>query len=245
MGQDMKPDRTEQLTSQYLNGLGIGPVVYEPDGNVPPDFSVAGVIGVEARRLNHNYETPHGAMEGLEELSVRLWQRLRRYLREFAPSRNGECWYVYYKFRRPLEETSKLLPKIRAELLAFMNSPDRCGRGVAVTRNFDIVLERSCIDHGSFFVLGMSTDEDVGGWVMAEVERNVRICIAEKERKIAPYRARYREWWLVLVDHIDYGIDPEDRDHFRNQVMPRILHSFDRVVLLDPRDHQRALEICP
>jgi hypothetical protein len=31
-------DATEALAARYLESLGLGPVVYEPDGNVPPDF---------------------------------------------------------------------------------------------------------------------------------------------------------------------------------------------------------------
>ena len=78
---------------------------------------------------------------------------------------------------------------------------------------------------------------------MSEVERNLRLCIADKERKIARHRGNYAEWWLVLADHIDYGMDENDQAVFRTEVMPRISHTFNKIVLLDPRDHRRAFEV--
>ena len=60
-------DDSESLVEQYLIGLDRGVVVFEPDGNIPPDFSLAGTIGVEVRRLNQNYEQPDGSVENLEK----------------------------------------------------------------------------------------------------------------------------------------------------------------------------------
>lgn len=78
---------------------------------------------------------------------------------------------------------------------------------------------------------------------MGEVERNLRLCVEEKERKIAPYRNRYSRWWLLLADHIDYSMDEEDREIFRREVMPTIQHSFEKIIFLDPRDHRRAFDV--
>jgi len=39
-------DASEKIAEKYLNGLAMGAVAYEPDGNIPPDFSVDGRIGV-------------------------------------------------------------------------------------------------------------------------------------------------------------------------------------------------------
>ena len=35
----------EQIAENYLKGLGIGNVIFEPDGNIPPDFSVGRALG--------------------------------------------------------------------------------------------------------------------------------------------------------------------------------------------------------
>ena len=112
-----------------------------------------------------------------------------------------------------------------------------------ITPNLSLDLILSGKDQGSFFVLGSSSDADSGGWVTGEVDRNLRLCIAEKEKKIEPYRSRYPEWWLVLADHIDYSMDEEDRPIFLSEVMPSIQHRFSKIVLIDPRDYRRAFEI--
>ena len=233
----------EQLADRYLRDLGRGAPVYEPDGNVPPDFSLPGGIAIEVRRLNQNHQNAEGSTEGLEELAIPLWQRLKRLLPALGLSVAGESWFVVMDFRRPVGARRPLQEKIERELRAFMNAPNRQKCTLSITENFKLDLIRASKDHGSFFLLGASSDDNLGGWVMGEVERNLRICIAEKERKIAPYRSRYAEWWLVLSDHIDFGMDPEDRETFRTVVLPRLPHNFDRIVLLDPRNHQRALEI--
>ncbi|MEZ4719401.1 MAG: hypothetical protein R2851_25450 [Caldilineaceae bacterium] len=39
---------------------GFENVVYEPDGNIPPDFLVDERIAIEVRRLNQNFVDPEG-----------------------------------------------------------------------------------------------------------------------------------------------------------------------------------------
>ncbi|MDD5410220.1 MAG: hypothetical protein PHF31_02220 [Methylobacter sp.] len=236
-------DDSERLVERYLNDLCRGAVLFEPDGNIPPDFSFAGSIGVEVRRLNQNHERLDGSTEGLEELAIPLWQRLKKLLPSIGPSIDGESWFVGMDFRRPIGPWKPLRAKIQRELVAFMSEPDRKQCAILVTDNFELDLIRASKDHGSFFLLGASSDDDSGGWAMGEVEKNLRLCIAEKEMKIAPYRSRYKEWWLVLPDHIDYSMEPEDRETFRTEVMPNLRHSFDKIVLIDPRNHLRAFEI--
>jgi hypothetical protein len=236
-------DASERLAEKYLQGLGLGAVVYEPDGNVPPDFSVGSRIAVEVRRLNQNYTDSSGTSRGLEEVTIPLWQRMKNILRSIGPSVDGECWYVGVDYRRPFPDWKQLDPRIRSQLGAFMQHPIRSRTTIQIAPNFNLDLLRAGMDHGLFFVLGASSDNDSGGWVMSEVERNLRLCIAQKEKKVAPYRAKYEEWWLVLADHIDYSMGEEDRVVFRTQVMPTIPHSFARIVFLDPRDNGRAFEV--
>jgi hypothetical protein len=236
-------DKSEQLTQQYLRSLNIGTVVYEPYGNIPPDFAIGGRIAVEVRRLNQNFEFDNGSRQGLEPLSIPLQKRFESFLPLLGPSLNGECWYVVLDFRRPLDEWETLEPLLRSQFRAFMSQLMRERATLHVTPNLNLDLIRSSKDHGTFFLLGASIDDDSGGWVMAEIERNLRLCIAEKERKIEPYRTNYSVWWLVLPDHINYAMEDEDRSVFRSEVMPRIPHHFDKIVLLDPRDYRRAVEV--
>lgn len=236
-------DESEKLVEKYLIALGRGAVVFEPDGNIPPDFSLDGSIGIEVRRLNQNYERPDGSTEGLEELAIPLWQRLQKALPKLGPSIDGESWFVCMDFRRPVGQWKPLQAKIEQALLAFMRSTPRTATTIKIAQNFELDLICAEKDQGSFFLLGASSDDDSGGWVMGEVEKNLRLCILEKGRKIAPYRGNYSEWWLVLSDHIDFGMDVKDREVFRAEVMPSIQHTFDKIILIDPRDHSRVFEV--
>jgi hypothetical protein len=233
---------SERLAQQYLEALALGPVNYEPDGNIPPDFLLGGSIAVEVRRLNQNHEEANGTYEGLEQLWFPLWQRLKKHLPSLGPALAGECWYVCIDFSRPLDGWKTLRPLLDSALRSFMLDPGRHQTVIQITPQFSVDLLRAGMDHGSFFVLGASSDNDSGGWVMGEVERNLRLCIKEKERKIAPYRKKYNSWWLLLVDHIDYSMDDEDRKIFRREVMPTIRHSFEKIIFVDPRDHRRAFD---
>lgn len=235
-------DESERLVEKYLNELGRGSVVFEPDGNIPPDFVLAGNVAVEVRRLNQNYELPNGEAEGLEQIAIPLWQKLRKLLPTLGPSTNGESWFIGMDFRRPLEPWKILESRVRQELLLFKNNPDRRSAILPISANFNLDVLRASADHGSFFLLGASSDDDSGGWVMGEVERNLKLCIAEKMTKTAPYRRRYAEWWLALSDHIDFSMELEDRAVFLAEVVPTLQHTFDKIILIDPRNHLRAFE---
>jgi hypothetical protein len=90
-------------------------------------------------------------------------------------------------------------------------------------------------------VMAGCSDEESGGWLLSEMETNIRYCVSEKARKIAKVRPKYSTWWLALVDHIGYALDDFDREMFREQVS--IQHSWDKIILIDPRDHTRGFEI--
>jgi hypothetical protein len=89
-----------------------------------------------------------------------------------------------------------------------------------------------CIDN--VFELGGFDDLDQGGFVVPEVERNLRLCIEEKTTKVAAYRGKYPEWWLILIDHIAYGMSQFSRDAFRESVA--IDHDWHRITIIDPLD---------
>ena len=76
---------------------------------------------------------------------------------------------------------------------------------------------------------------------MSEIETNIRHCASEKSRKIEKVRPKYPQWWLALVDHIGYALNDFDREMFRNQVS--IEHNWDKILVIDPRDHTRWFEM--
>jgi len=113
---------------------------------------------------------------------------------------------------------------------------------IATGTNFELeVFCRTSKPHSDMFVMAGCADEDSGGWLLAEMETNIRHCASEKEGKVAKVRSKYPEWWLSLVNHIGYGLDDFDREMFRDQVS--ITHTWDKILIIDPRDHTRWFEI--
>lgn len=234
-------DSSEQLVEIYLRSLGYSEIVYEPDGNVPPDFLVNKRIAVEVRRLNQNVKSVAGDTQGIEETFIPIWQAMHRYLPTLGPSMHGESWFVGIRIRRPLEPWRALKPLIRSALQNFMQSTIRQATTIAITRHFELSIRPAGTSFPSFFLLGTGLDFDAGGFVVAQVMQNLTLCIAEKERKIFPYKHKYPEWWLILPDHIGHALDADDQQQFRS--LPPLIHSWNKVILLNPNKPSYAFEI--
>lgn len=230
-------DRSEELVRVYLEGLGLGPVVYEPDGGIPPDFAIND-IAIEVRRLNQNYESECG-YEGLESVEASILRYVEKLLPTYGPPKNGQGWWVFLAFWRPLDGKviKRELPKA---LAAFHAAPDAAGLDARLTRTFELEIRPASIQVPNHFVLGGYSDFDQGGFVASEIIRNLNICITEKAAKITPYKDRYREWWLVLPDHIGPDLNADERETIGKHVN---MLTFSRVVLIHPRDPTNALVI--
>jgi hypothetical protein len=233
-------DATERRVYEYLLHCGFGGVVYEPDGNIPPDFSIEGRIAVEARRLNQ-HEDNSGVVRGLEEVAIPFRQTVREVLETFGPPRNGTSWFVSYSFQRPVPERRMTVRLLRTALEQFAEDPQD---SFEVTPNFTLDFRPASKLHAQMFVLGGSGDHDSGGFLVSELTRNLSICVAAKTRRIAKYRSRYSEWWLVLVDHIAYGsLESEDVESLREGRMVWLAEIWRRIVFVSPLDSKRSIEL--
>jgi hypothetical protein len=79
-------------------------------------------------------------------------------------------------------------------------------------------------------------------FVLAEMNRNICICIADKNRKVARVWDRYPEWWLALVDRIGYGGLSEDERADLRQIL-QVEHRWDKILMVSPLDSQRGFEL--
>lgn len=233
-------DSSEKIANQYLLSQGFKDVVYEPDGNIPPDFLVDGRIAVEVRRLNQHHES-NGKHRGLEEVSIPLRERMEKLLDSLGPPDSNGSWFVSFRYERPLDDWKHIEKNLKKFLTSFMNNKNRSQTTYKVSDKFDIQILKASNPHGTFFLLGGYSDHDSGGWLLNEIKKNFELCLEEKTRKIEKFKDKYPEWWLVLIDHIGYGLDDFDRERFHDQV--RVEHDWDKVILIDPRNHERALEI--
>jgi len=230
-------DKAEGLAEQYLKSRGFTSVIYEPDGNVPPDFLCDGNVAIEVRRLNQSFDDG-AARRGLTETGIPLFQRMRNLLSTFGPPLQIHSWFVYYRFSRPLPKWKNLEPKIMLELQNFITNPVPFDKKLCP--EFELKVFAAAKAHKDHFVSAGYSDGQSGGWVVEEMLENLRHGIAEKTGKVAPYRTRYPTWWLVFVDLISYGMDDFDQAALRREL--DVGHAFDKIVIIDPNDPRRSFE---
>jgi hypothetical protein len=236
-------DSTERLVHDYLSHQGFTDIVYEPDGKVPPDFLVDGHVAVEVRRLNQ-HEDYEGVVRGLEETAIPFGRTVRRVLKNFGAPQSGRSWFVTYSFERPIPERRVAMRLLRRALEEFSKRQPTASTTIELPHNLVLHFLPAEELHPQMFVLGGSDDPDSGGFVVSELIRNLSICVTTKSERIAAYRNRYPEWWLILVDHIAYGwLDAEDVSVLREQRAAWLAHSWERIVLVSPLDAQRATEV--
>ena len=227
--------KEEALADRYLRSIGFVDPVFEPDGNIPPDFLCDGRIAVEVTRLNQR--DAEGA--GLEEHSIPLTHRFVVLLASLGPPGAHGCYFVGFTFRRPMGRWPMLRERIKSTLLAFDYSTlgDSNYARVPIAERFEIAILRASKVSAQRFVLAGLNDHDSGGWIVSELIRNIQITVAEKVEKIAPYRSRYPEWWLVLVDTISLA-SADDAFALREHVARS--PEWERIVLIDPRKPESA-----
>ena len=231
-------DSSEAAIQKLLAHMGFSNVVHEPDGNVPPDFVIDGEIAVEVRRLNQNFDDGSGA-RGLEEVAAPLWQKMTRLVESIAET-DGNSWFVWLRFSRPVPPWKSLEPELRDALLEFKASTSRTRSLLYSVKNFQVEVAEASQPLETFFRMGGMTDRQAGGWVVAELISNIQHCASEKLRKVEPYRTKYKTWWLALTNYTGFGLDEYDRQQLQ-QHLPR-QDGWDKILLINPRDPDTWIE---
>jgi len=230
-------DRSEALAERYFRSIGFMAVVFRPDGHGPPDFLLQGEIAVEVRRLNQNFDSGK-EVRGLEEVEAPLLQRMQRLMASFGPSIAGESWFVSYSFGRPVEPWPTLEPKLRSAMERVIGDPDPSNRCIYSSPSFTLDAGRASNPHPTLFLLGGYSDHQAGGFVIAEMLKNIEHCLAEKSLKRANAKSAYDRWWLLLVDTTGFGIDEENTQELLRHVQRS--PDWEKVIVL--RSNGRVIE---
>ncbi|MFC3674364.1 hypothetical protein [Ferrovibrio xuzhouensis] len=234
-------DKSEKAAALYLSHQGYTNIKFEPDGNIPPDFVIDNRIAVEVRRLNQHFQTGDKT-RGLEEAEYPLVSKLQKLLKQLGPTPPKESWYVFFQFSRPLPKWRIIKDHITQHLSHFSSLGCRENSDFRLTRNFKYHVAQTGELKDTYFRYGGHNDHDSGGWVVAEIIRNLDICVKEKSEKTAKYRSRYSEWWLVLPDHIGRGLlDENDKQQLRTAFKMR--QDWDRIILVNPENPVHGFDI--
>jgi len=232
--------REEKITDNYLKSLGYKNVVFEPDGNIPPDFSIDGRIAVEVRRLNQHFFT-EDEVKGLEEGRIPLFNLLQSCFSEFDAQYKGSSYWVSIRFSRPIESAKTVRKAIRKSLTDFLRKPAPLPCKVKVTESMYFRIISSQPVEGRVFRFAGGTDRESGGFVLSEFKENFDHCMKEKSKKINDHYGKYNSWWLVLVDQIAYGFDEGEKKEIKSMVS--VNSCWDKVIILDSLNGNNILEI--
>jgi len=233
-------NREEQIAEAYLKSLGLKNVVFEPDGNIPPDFSVDDTIAIEVRRLNQHYFTKDD-VHGLEETRIPLFQLLESALREFDSQYKGCSYWVSIRFHRPVEKGITNKKAIVKALTDFLQRPFPMPCDVQVTDNMFLHIFQNQDAAGKVFRFAGGTDRESGGWVMEEFKKNFDHCVEEKTIKIKDHHNKYNVWWLVLVDQIAHGFNESEKSKMKSMIS--VNSQWAKVIVLDSLTGNNILEI--
>lgn len=233
-------NREERITEAYLKSLGLKNIVFEPDGNVPPDFLVDGRIAVEVRRLNQHFFTKEEA-QGLEEARIPLFKLMQSSLGEFNVQYKGDSYWISVRFHRPIEKGSINRKAISRTLNSFLTQPLPLPCSIKVTESLYFHIFASQPVEDRVFRFAGGTDRESGGFVLAEFKKNFDHCVKEKTAKIKDYYDKYASWRLVLVDKIAYGFNESEREQIKSIVAMN--PSWDKVIVLDGINGRNILEV--
>jgi hypothetical protein len=230
-------DQSERQALAFLTSRGLGAAKYEPEGkSTPPDFAI-NELAIEVRRLNQHDENG----KGLEVRTVPLRMKVQNLLSSFGPAQ-GASWFVMFRYRRPIEKWATLRNKIAEALSDFARFPQEGPANIAISNSFSLTIARASQPFATRYVLGGYIDQDSGGFVAAELIRNLNIVIPEKTAKIKKASTRYSEWWLVLIDHISLGrLDPHELDVVRQHVVRD--PAWKEIILVNPVSPEVSIEL--
>ncbi len=227
--------REEKIAQQFLRTLEMGEPIYEPDGNIPPDFSLTdGRIGVEVRRLNET-DMVHGKPQGTDEFSMSFWPSLKKILKAFDTQYDGATFWVSVDYRHDIRRLNKSMKKkIMTKLQEFLDEPHDLPNKLPVTKSITLEITESIPLPGRVFRLPGGANLDESTEVLPSFVDNIMYCIQEKSAKIDPYLHQYSQWWLILVDHLGWPmLDSREVESIAHSVKETGL--FSKVYIIDRR----------
>jgi hypothetical protein len=152
---------------RLIRNLGYTSVVYEPDGNIPPDFVADSRIAIEVRRLNQNFDTGNGK-KGLEEDAIPLWMQIENLVLSIKGP-TDKSWFVYFRFSRPVKPWKRIGKNLKAALVSFMNQADQASGRIYTDGTFECDVIRASKPLATYFRMGGNSDRESGGFIVAEL----------------------------------------------------------------------------
>lgn len=229
----------EIIALKYLETLTKDSVVYEPNGNRTPDFCIGDKIAIEVRRLNNQLLINDKLVE-TEKLSFSLGPKMEKFFESYRHNDLKTEYMVKMRFRRPLTVDKNLFQHIKNQIEERIKNNTLTTNSI-VLKNLTLCFDESPVKTGNPFMVLMSNDEDLNGFIVSKYINSIAPIIQEKESKIEPYFNEYKSWWLILVDFIGYGMSEIDKEQLNNAHFTSNL--FEKVFIINPTNPKHGFEI--
>ena len=238
MGADtLNPD--ELRVKEFLIRQGFNVIEHPLGKNHPPDFLLNDEIAVEARRLNLHKQSPSGPI-ALENERYKLQGRLVNIFRSIGKL-PGPQWHVIATFHRPIGDLAETSRRIRDICKDFAEKkPHEKALRSIVSTALELIFIRSDKELHHSFNLAISNDIDEGCHVYQAILENTQFCVDSKNTKVHPFRNKFSQWWLLLVDHIDYCLSQDEWNMAVKQITNR--SQWEKIIVISPMNQERFIE---
>lgn len=212
----------------------------------PPDYVVEERFAVEVRRLNL-CDVDWG--KSLESWEKPLEKTVQTVLAEFGPPTEGQVVYVDCDYPcRPPTPAKKVVEGEIREALKSAKLPEDSLLKLKLECGIRLVLYPPVPSESAdakYMVNDVTVATAHTGWVLSELRREIPRCIEEKSCKV---RGKdrvdcYSEWWLVLVDYIEYAgrLKESELDELREAIPFRDF--WKRIVIISPENPKWFYEL--
>ena len=229
----------EKIANEFLSAIGFKNIEYEPNGNIPPDFLVNNKIAIEVRRLNQHTKV-YGNEKPLEDIYFKLIPRINNTLKEFEAKEYDTTLIISISYSRPLKVNKALIKQIKESINKNIATGEK-GLKVTINENLEMRFYRSDFKLSKSIILGTAIDHNAGGFIVSNIYKNLKLAISEKENKINKFYNNFENWWLILIDHISYGLNENDKKQLL--ALPKLKTTFEKIFIVSPLNIERVLEI--
>lgn len=229
-------NKDEEIAKSYLNNLGFQKLEFEPNGNIPPDFSLNKKIGIEVRRLNKHFNG-----ESLEKIEFGEIRKIENFILKFNSNKTFKKTHsvsIYYL--RPLR-FKQIKKKIESCLNHYSENLNQ-NFEYNIAENFSMSILEYTERFESDFEVMFWNDENKGGVVIKDLKSNITLALKEKEEKIVKYFNEFEEWWLILINHISPNIRNQELEVLKQEIPKSNL--FKKIIILDLNNTNEKIINC-
>jgi hypothetical protein len=191
-------NKDEALISKTLTLKGFVEIKFEPDGNIPPDFSANRIDAIEVTRLDDS-KFVEGTRQGNDQKFHGLRLHIEGLFHSFGLKEKGSGFWIFLNLRGS-DWSVRTLVELTKEMLQKANVSEMGNSGTSViSENLTIDYIASEIVSQKFQLGGVMPD---AVWTSHELNECLKFAVSEKTRKCKSFKEKYERWHLYLVDHV-------------------------------------------